>query len=193
VDWGEGHGKFAVVWVAHWEDSNKLGVVTGRHLHVGAEVYEGGLHLDQQAETALRKEKEMRRKFPFFHGVDARYADPSTGKVIEAESSDQTRSKASIWEAHGFDTYPAFRYSPTSGWSLIKYLMRKGILTIDPECMALIKEFRGAIRKEDSEAMSPNSEDHALDALRYITGYLFDMDYSEEPDDEARFEMARWR
>lgn len=194
VDWGEGHGKFAVVYVAHWQESNRLGEVIGRHLHVGAEVYEGGLHLDQQAERALAKEKEIRRKYPFFHGVDQRMADPSTGKVIEAESTDQARSKASVWEAHGFDTYPAFRYSPTSGWCLIKYLMRKGILTIDPECFALIKEFRGAIRKEDSEDIDKNRcPNHALDALRYITGYLFDMDYSEEPDEETRFEMARYR
>lgn len=179
VDWGDS-SPFACMYVAHWED--KAGK---RHLHVGGEVYQAGLELDQQAERALEKEKDLNRNNPFMHKVKIRMAGWETGKSLEGESTEQTRSKASVWQKHGFITRPSYRYSRSSGWSLIKYLIRRRILTIDPDCMALIKEFKTAVRKDYAEDVDDKRcADHALDALRHITVYLFGLDYREQEVDE---------
>lgn len=186
VDWG-GSRPFAYVIVAHWEDGDGK-----RHIHVAGEVYQTDLDLDQQAELALAKEKELKQSggYPYMHAVDIRMADPMTADAIEKTTAEQTRSKASVWAEHGFLTYPSFKYSRTSGWALMKYLIRHDILSIDPACMALIKEIRSAVRQEYGEDIDQKrSADHALDALRYILCYLFGIDYAEEPEEDRRWDL----
>lgn len=183
VDWGF-HKPFSCVWVARWEEKGK------HRIHAVAEVYESGLDLDTQAERVLEKDKALKKQYPFFHGVEIRMADPSTATVMEKESEEQARSKASVWRDHGLDTYPSFRYSRTARWNLFRYLIRHRIMTVSPECGFLIREFKSALRKEGGEDIDQaRSEDHALDALSYITGYLFGMDYTEQPVDQRREEL----
>ena len=186
VDWGYDK-PWACVWIAHWQDD-----ADKHHIHVGGEVYQAGLDLDQQAEQALVKEKDLKRKFPFMHEVEARYADPMTSTAIERTSSEQTRSKASVWREYGFLTRPSRHYNRVSRWNLMRYLIRKRILTIDPDCRALLKEFKGAIRKENSEDLDQDKcPDHALDALAYVVCKVMGMDFVDEPQDDSRWDLKK--
>jgi len=187
ADWGRAK-PFAYLMCAHWEERrDKLGNPGKRHIHVAKEVYQKHLDLDVQARRALEAELALRRTNPLMHEIDVRLADPSVFNPIEGESKDTTRSKAEVWAKHGFYVYPAIAYSRVSRWELIRYLLQHGILTIDPEtCPNLVNEFKGAIYKVDSEDLDQRrSEDHALDCLGYLAGYLFGLDYSEEtPGDQ---------
>jgi hypothetical protein len=184
VDWGEDK-PFAYLVAAHWQEYDG----GPRHIHVQAEHYQSGLMLDEQAEAALDLEARLKRRFPLMHNVDVRMADWKTGAVLERTSDEQTRSKVSVWANHGFVVYPSFKYGRGSGWQLIKYLLKHGILTIDPDCMALIKEIKGAVRKPGTEDIDQGRcADHALDALRYLICYLFGLDYSIPDAEESRWD-----
>jgi hypothetical protein len=192
VDWGEA-SPFACVWVARWKEDDTY--VNGKlvrygqpHLHIAGEVYQAWLDLDEQARLALEKDKLLKAEYPgSFTTPELRMACWSTGTPREGESTEQTFSKADIWRKHGFHTFPSFRYARSSRWSQMKHLINQRILTIDPSCKALIKEFKQAVRKEDAEDIDQKrSKDHALDALSYITCYLFGLDYTYKPEPDNR-------
>jgi phage terminase large subunit len=183
VDWG-GSKPFAYLVVAQWKDARGKD-----RIHVVGEVYEGGLDLDIQAERALQLDAQLRKEYPRYEVV-MRMADPSTANPIEGESTEQSRSKAEIWAKHGFTTYPSMKYGRTSRWELFKYLMRHRIMTIDPSCVNLIRELRGAVRLPDKEDIDQlRCPDHALDALSYPTCYLFGLEYAVEKPLDARYDL----
>lgn len=189
VDWGRAK-PFCYLMAAHWTDrTDKFGVQGKRHIHICGEVYQKDLDLDIQARRALEAEAAMKRTYPMMHAIHIRMADPSVFNVLEKESADQTRSKADVWEKHGFSVYPSERYSRSARWELIRYLLRHGILTIDPEgCPNLVKEFGSAIYKDETEDLDQSKcPDHALDSLAYIICYLFGLDYSEEIPDPSDY------
>ena len=180
VDWGRDK-PFAYLMIAHWHDILPTGQAGKRHIHIVKEVYQRYLEIDTQAEYANDAEQALRREYPAMHDLEIRYADPSTSKPIEGESTEQTRTIASVWAKHGFITYPSYRYSRVARWELIKYLIKRDILTIDPECRNLIREFRSAVYKRESEDLDQGRcDDHALDALAYVVCAVFGMEYVEE-------------
>lgn len=189
VDWGR-RAPFCYLMASHWQEKgDKYGNCGKRHIHIAAEVYQKDLDLDIQAQRALEAEKKLRQTNPLMHDIDIRMADPSVFNVIEAESSEQTRSKADVWAKHGFNVYPSERYSRTARWELIRYLLRHGILTIDPEaCPNLKTEFQNAIFDKESEDLDQSVGDHALDALAYVICYLFGLDYSEEQPEAGGYQ-----
>jgi phage terminase large subunit len=182
VDWGRDK-PFCYLMGAHWQErSDQFGNPGRRHIHIGGEVYSRHLDLDIQARRALEAEQILRRKNPLMHEIEIRQADPSVFNIIESESKDLSRSKADVWAKHGFYVYPSPAYSRVSRWELVRYLLRHGILTIDPEaCPNLVMEFKTAIYAKDSEDLDQKkAPDHALDAMAYLICYLFALDYSEE-------------
>ena len=190
ADWGE-DGPFAFLCAAMWQDSDRYGKLGKRHIHFVGECYERGLQPDLQAERVVAKLADLKRTYPRLHIIDT-YADPSTGNPRPTMTTEQTWSTAMMWDAHGFPTRPSFRYAPLDGWNLIKYLIRKGTMTIDPSCHNFIKEIRNAVREPESERINKSiCRADALDCARYILCNQFGVDYSEEPDEETRWEMAR--
>ena len=185
VDWGS-KDPFACVWVVVWRDEKGL-----RHIHVAGEIYQRGLHLDQQAKVCLEKDDTLRREYPHMREIVKRLADPSTSNVMERESEEQSRSKASVWRNHGFITYPSFRYGRTSRWEFLRYLIHNRIMTISPDCVNLIREFKSAVSMQEKEDIDQDRcPDHALDALAYITGYLFGLNFRQQ-ETEVPEELKR--
>ena len=188
-DWGRDK-PFAYLMMAHWVE--KVSPFSNRgkmRVHVCKEVYQRYLELDEQAERALSAEQALEREYPNKRDFDMRYVDPSTSTPIPSKSTEQTRTVASVWADCGFHTYPSFRYSRVDRWELIKYLIKHGNLTIDPECTNLIREFRTAIYAKESEDLDQKkSDDHALDALAYPICAIFGLDFVEAaPSEEEKF------
>lgn len=195
VDWGRA-APFCYLQAAHWqEQGDKWGNPGRRHIHIAGEVYQRHLDLDIQAQRGLEQDAVLRRSNPFMHEIEIRYADPRVFDSIESESNDATRSKADVWAKHGFYVYPSLRYSRVARWELIRYLLRHGILTIDPEaCPNGVSEFRNAIYKEGEEDLDQKKcMDHFLDALSYVICPIFGLDYSEEQPIMARHEQVLLR
>jgi hypothetical protein len=177
VDWGRDK-PFAYLIGATWRDNKGL-----RHLHIAAEVYVTHRELDEQAILALECERNLRLRHPHMHDVEQRWADWSTSNPIEGESTEQTRTKASVWRKYGFNTYASRRTARSSGWELLKYLIRHQILTISPDCVNLIREFKSAVKANGHEDIDQNRcEDHALDALRYMITNIFPLDFSAKTE-----------
>ena len=183
VDWG-GSGPssapFAYLIVVDFVDE-----VGNRSIHVRGEVYQAGLHEDEQAQRSLERDLEMRREYPFRHDIEVRYACWSTGSALEGESTQQTKTVTDIWIKHGFMTFPSERKSRSSGFAIIKYLMRKRILTIHPDCVNLISEIQGAVKKDGVEDVDEDKcPDHALEALRNVLQNVYQMEYTDDVKDD---------
>lgn len=165
VDWGR-VDPFSVVYLAKWQDWE------GRnHAHLEVEIYKPGLHLDEQAEKVHETEESLRTiQNANFHSV-IYYADPSVAKATEGLATEAGRTIRSTWANHDFYVLPAHTNARVPGWQLLRYLLYKGILTISPNCRALLSELRSAVYEGTKSGGEPtgedidkNCKDHALDA-----------------------------
>jgi hypothetical protein len=185
VDWGHG-SPFACLWSAHWKDRD------GRnHLHICGEVYQSGLDQDQQAYKALEYERTLQIKFPSMHAPRVRLACWSTANRNATVSTNQSWSTLLAWNEYGFYCQAAPKLERVPGWQVLRRLMRNKVLTIDPACMALISEIKGAQREELGEDIDDKKcPDHALDALRNKICYLFGLNYRAEPEEDKRWDKS---
>lgn len=185
VDFGSS-APFAVVWMAHWQDSE------GRnHAHVVEELYKANLHLDEQAYQVQDHEGYLRDR-QILNADVSYYGDPAIARRVEGTSTEAGRTIRSTWAEHDFFVLPAHTNARVPGWHLLKYLLSREILTIDPSCKALISELRSAIYEGTKAGGAPAGEDieqgtdvadHAMDALRYCIVSTFRLGFSErEPD-----------
>ncbi len=171
VDWGYYPSAFAVVYVARWKDS------FGRDFaHVFQEIKRHRLELDEQAYEV--KELEKTFKLP----CRSRFADPSVWKKEETESTEAGRTIHRVWAKHGFNVLPARSRARIPGWQLLRLLLFRGVLSVDPDCLALIDELQSASYESDGEAVTGEDideacEDHSLDALRYNLVSTFGLTY----------------
>lgn len=171
VDWGYWPSAFAVLWAARWRDHRGYD-----HLHFTHELKRHRLDLDTQAQEALAVEQTIRLP------VKIRYADPATEKKRESESDEAGPTIAQTWSRHKLFTVPASTRARVPGWMLMRVLMSRGILTIDPSLMAFITEITEAIYDTDgdkvvSDDIDPRVEDHCLDSARYLCVSTFGLEY----------------
>jgi hypothetical protein len=187
VDWGY-DDPWCCLWFASWGETTGEDEPEKRHIHVVDEVYQTGLDFDQQTWMALQRDKALKEEFRYMHDVGLlRLADASTAypNPMVRAGSDQSRSVADVWRSYGFNTYPSNRgVGRVAGWNQIRLLLRHGILTIDPRCVNLIREMKGAVRSADNEDISKQCPDHALDSLRYVTTYLFPVTFTVPTEDD---------
>lgn len=186
VDFGSS-APFAVLWMAKWQDANGK-----NRAHIVREVYRANLHLDEQAEQVHETEEYLRDQRILNAESVTYYGDPAIARKVEGLSTEAGRTIRSTWANHGFYVLPAHTNARVPGWQLLKYLLYKEILTIDPSCKALISELRSAIYEGTKAGGSPTGEDiqqgtdvadHALDATRYLVASTFRIGFAErEPD-----------
>ena len=186
VDFGSS-APFAVQWVAKWKDSNGK-----NHAHVVKELYRANLHLDEQAEHVNEIEELLREKSLLNAERVIYYGDPAIKKKIESVSTEAGATIRSTWALHKFYVLPAHTNARVPGWELMRYLIHRGILTVDPSCRALISEMRGAIYEGTKAGGAPTGEDieqgsevsdHQLDSLRYCLASTFRIGFSERDID----------
>lgn len=184
VDWGYFPSAFACVWVACWIEP-----ITGRHrVHVFADLKAHKLNDPQQAQLALEMEERWQQNLRHSIRIQARFADPSTGKQNPSDSDEQTRTTRRTWARHGFVTIPAKRRGRVPGWMLLRDFLAPlqgyspdpdephGVLTISPNCMQLITELQDAIYEQSQGTISGDDlegEDHCLDCLRYLLSMVY--------------------
>ncbi|HLK60113.1 MAG TPA: terminase family protein [Chthonomonadaceae bacterium] len=187
VDWGYAPSAFAVVWAATWRD-----LQTGRHhCHVFAELKAHKLSDPEQARQALEMEELHRLT------VRARFADPSTGKRLESDGDEQTKTTARTWARHGFHTTPAKRRGRVPGWSLLRQFLEPidgyspdpenphGVLTISPHCPALLAELQDAVYEQHGGQIIGDDlqgEDHLLDSTRYLIAMCYNFTFPIPPE-----------
>ena len=184
VDWGRS-APFCTLFLATWTDAlNKT------HVHVVSEIYKAGLELDEQAYFVHERESEMLTAGVLNAENIRYYADPSVAKRIEGVSTEAGRTIRSVWANHDFYVLPAHSNARVPGWEMIRNLIAKGILTLDPSCRALIKEIESAIYEGTASGGNPTGEDidadcsdHALDSLRYCLVSISGLDAALQEQD----------
>lgn len=162
---------FGCLWIAEWMDSSG-----NKHSHVTNEIKENRLELDEQAQAAM----EIERSLP--GPVRARLCDPIAKKRIESESDVMGKTTLRVWRKNGFACIPVKRRARVPGWSLLRILMRDGVLTVDPSCKALYEELRSAYHEELADGsrgtdIDGDCSDHLLDCLRYYVGHRYGLEY----------------
>ncbi len=177
VDWGHA-APFCCLWVFKWQEAN------GKyHCQVASELYRAGLHLKDQAEMVLEREEELRSK-GILNSECIYYGDPMISKAVESETAEQSRTIRQVWSKYKFFVMPAHSRNRIAGWELIKFLLNQNILTISPDCHALLRELRTA--QYEGAPGPPISEDldkktargsHCLDSLRYCVASIFGNDF----------------
>jgi len=175
VDWGYNPSAFGTVWLACWQDMS-----TGHHrCHVFADLKRHRLLDPDQARAALETEERIPGH------IAMRFADPSTGKLITGENDEQTRTTRKTWartslKPNGptFVTVPAKRRGRVPGWMLLREFLAPlpgygeeeyphGVLTISPNCAALLAEMTDAAYKTTGSNITGDDiddgcEDHCL-------------------------------
>jgi hypothetical protein len=143
----------------------------------------------EQAEAALDVEATLPGD-----RVRARFADPSTSKVLAGENDEQTKTTLRTWAKHKFVCLPAKRHGRVPGWQLVRQFLRPipgyspdpqqphGVLTISPNCHSLISELQEATHEDDGDDMK--GADHNLDALRYLLTMVYNMRFPQAAIDD---------
>jgi phage terminase large subunit len=164
VDAGYYPSAFAVVWVARWKENGRT------RIHVTNELKRHRLNTRQQAQEALAVEEfsPVLRQ----HEIYQRFADPAAWKMTE-NNAGMTAVTAHAWGMSGMPVAPAYTNARAAGWLLLRTLIDEDILTIDPSCMALLKEMEDAVHDDKSDDIADGTEDHLLDALRYVLVSIF--------------------
>jgi phage terminase large subunit len=188
VDWGRS-SPFCCLWFAHWMEGKQ------RHLHCVQEVYQTELDLDEQAKLVLKTDDALLVEYPnaFTSRSILRMADASTGAPMEKASTEQSRSKADVWRQFGLYTTPNDRgISRSSGWSIMRMLMRMDIFTVEPRCIHYIREIKSARQDARGDDVDQKAcADHALDAGRYLLTYLYPS--VPKPPEDDPYEKFRRR
>lgn len=181
VDYGYWPSAFAVVWIAYWQEPDGR-----RRAHIYRELKRHRLEMDEQAEQAVALERTLPP-----HERIIRFADPATGKRLEGLADEQGRTVARVWAMNGFPTVAAQRHYRPAGWRQVQMLLSRGVLTIDPSCMAFRTELGDAVYEGDDGAVTGDDidegcEDHLLDAARYALSSIYPLQY--EPRDLDPYE-----
>ena len=186
VDFGSA-APFVTLFIAKWQDASGM-----NHSHVAREIYKANLHLDQQAEQVLEIQELLRDQTICNTDQITYYGDPAIAKRTESIAAEAGKTIRSTWANYKFYVLPAHTNGRVPGWQLLRYLLYKGIITIDPSCKALINEIKSAIYEGTKAGGSPTGEDiqqgtdvpdHALDALRYFIVSTFRVGFSQREID----------
>lgn len=180
VDAGYYPSSFACVWIAVWTayDEERR---EKTHIHVCAEFKRARLNAIQQAEEV--KAIERTDRVLKTHRVRARFADPSAWRRTEGEGG-ISLTMAYLWARQKFIVTPATTNARVAGWMLLRTLLDNRQITIDPRCRALRMEMVNAVHDENSDDIAPDyTEDHLLDALRYVLVSTITLQPKEEKED----------
>lgn len=184
ADWGYSPSAFAVVWAATWKD-----IHGGNHMHIYRCLKQQRLDMDEQAKAAMEIEGQ--------NGIypKIRYADPATGKRLEAESDQQAKTVRRVWSKFGFVTQPAKRHSRVAGWGLIRMLLKPcygldtdkphGILTIDPSCATLIAELKDAVFETSNGVITGDDIDESCEDHCFIAGTMITTERGQVPIEQV--------
>lgn len=181
LDYGYYPDPFAGVWWAKWKGRD-----AGDRIHAFSDFQQHRLELNEQAAAILAHEEMLRRQYPFFPPKVLRYTGADARRKIPSEKQEGlTRNIANIWRKNGLHTEAAKQSSRVEGWMLIRYFLKRGILTIDPGCTALIQEMKDAQHKKDAQGnlgadLNQSTGDHGLDSLRIGVYQEFWSSYARE-------------
>jgi hypothetical protein len=182
IDEGYWPDPFAVGWAAKWQDRNK-----GHHIHFVCDVGAFRKEYDEQAGLVLETEKTIPGLPPRF----VRYCDPQTNERVRGQKKEgENRTGATItardlWRKSGMVTTPAKKLSRQSGWMLVRYLLKHGILTFSPDCHGIRQEIVAAQYEKNNMGvltgdLDDKTGDHFLDLVRYVCVETFGLTFMKD-------------
>ncbi len=205
VDYGYYPSAWGVIYAARWQDRTPLRnvsqphmvvdpdtkvaramgnkVIYPEHWHVYGEIQQWRMEPNEQAQMAREYEGQIGFPPPPY---SLRWGDPAIMQHTPTHRQDVNRTIKSMWDAEGWYVTPARKCSKLAGQTVMRRLLKSGVMTIDPECRGLITQLANAKYEElpggrFGSGTDPRLPDDMEDAARYPSVETWGLDYAQ-PD-----------